>query len=204
MRGTGISVLTRLPAGHLGCNPGAVSDGPTAAAIHEGTVEALVDQVRELLRSEDAREQSLNTRGGTVAGFVGLIVPVSAATTASVFTPDLAAPWRWIGVGLLGAILVSLLLTIFLVVLGVLGPTESEGFSITEVRRYPSMASVTESRVATQGRILTGLVQVLASDRRRIGRKGRVLRWAYRALVAAVLLFATLGLLLGLHALRLI
>jgi len=181
-----------------------MNDGPTAAAIQEGTVEALVDQVRELLRSEDAREQSFHTRRATVAGFVGLIVPVSIATAADVFTPSVAEPWRWIAAGLLVAMLASLLLTTYSVVHGVLTPGESLNFSVGEVHRYPTRAFVTQSRVQAQGRILTGLVEILAKDRDRVARKARKLRAAYRTLAASVVLLATLGIIAGLHAQRLI
>jgi uncharacterized protein YacL len=91
-----------------------------------------------------------------------------------------------------------------MVVLGVLIPKESVGFSMAEVGRYPTWAFITQPRVDTQGRILHGLIEMLAMERTRNARKASRLRRAYVVLAVAVLLFAALGVILGLHAERLI
>lgn len=179
-----------------------MTDATLTADIQEGTVEALVDQVRELLRSEDVREQSFHTRGSTLASVIGLIVPLTIATAADVLTTGIALPWSWIATGLLFSLLACLLLTAYLVVIGVLIPGENLNFSIGEVHRYPTWGFVTQSRVNTQGRILTGLVEVLAKDRDRVGRKATQLRRAYRSLAASVVLLVALGIIVGLHAVR--
>lgn len=55
----------------------------------EDTVDALLETVRELLRAEEARATSLNTRGSGLAGFVGLIVSLSASLGQRALSVDL-------------------------------------------------------------------------------------------------------------------
>ncbi|HXA28598.1 MAG TPA: hypothetical protein VN193_07600 [Candidatus Angelobacter sp.] len=181
-----------------------MSDADPSPQIQDDMVEALVVQVRELLRMEDGRGQSFHARAGALAGFSGLIVSVSGAVGANIFKPDLSTPWKWTAAALLATILLTLLMALYLVMFGVLIPKESAGFSLSEVQKYPTWGFITQTRVQTQGRILHGLIEMLAVDRDRNGRKADCLRMAYRLLGGAVASFATLGVILGLHAQSLI
>jgi hypothetical protein len=157
---------------------------PPSPQIQEDTVEALVVQVRELLRLEDGRDQSFHARAGALAGFSGLIVSVSAAVGTNIFKPDLSTAWKWAAASLLGTILLTLLGAVYVVVFGVLIPKESVGFSMTEVAKYPTWGFITQTRVQTQGRILHGLIEMLAVDRRRNARRPSGSAWRTSCSVA--------------------
>jgi len=56
-----------------------MGDQPDIPEINEETVETLVENVREMLKDEDAREQGFNVRAGGLAGFLGLTVSAAIA-----------------------------------------------------------------------------------------------------------------------------
>jgi hypothetical protein len=56
-----------------------VGDQPDHSEINAETVETLVDNVREMIKAEDAREQGFNVRAGGLAGFLGLTVSAAIA-----------------------------------------------------------------------------------------------------------------------------
>lgn len=180
--------------------------------IQADTVDALVESVRALLRDEDAREQSFTARGVGLSGFAGLIISLAGAVSAALVgpvtgshaSPPLAAPWKWIVVGLIIGSLLLLLATVAVVVLGVLLPREFASFSMAEVERYPRPEFVHQPRVMVQGRTLRGLVTALASERKKNARKAYRLRRAYQLLLEGLAGVTVLAIILGLHAVQLI
>jgi zinc transporter ZupT len=182
---------------------GAVEPG-AQPQIQPDTVEALVDHVRDLLRTEDGREQSLNARGTALAAFAGLLMTLAAAVAAPTFERHVARWWKLAAILLLAGVLIALLATIGLAIFGVLRPRVTLAFSIREVRDYRTRRVVTKERVQIQGHVLHGLVDVLAVERDRVSRKTAHLNRAYNFLGVAMMLFAALWLILGLHAERLV
>ena len=161
-------------------------------------VDALVDTVRDLLAAEEARDQSFNTRGVGLAGFVGIIVSLSTSLGRDALQIDAALGWRVSAVALFGLALAFLLSTVVIVVRGVLAPRETAHLSYDEVAQYPLPRNVYQAKVLTQGRTLRGLVEVLGIERGRGTAKARRLHQAYGSLIAALACIATLGLMLGL------
>ena len=175
-----------------------------AQVINPATVSSLLGTVRELLRAEEAREQGLLTRASSLAGFAGLLLPVSIAGGAAIFSVNLSQSWRAVAFGVLAAGLLGLSGTIGAAVIGVNHPRESVGIAIAEVENYPTYAFVTEPPEVIEGRTMRGLIQVLAKERERNSGRARALRWADRLFMGAMFAFVAVGGILGAHALHLI
>jgi hypothetical protein len=162
-------------------------------------VEALLDDVRGLLAAETARNQSFVSRGVGLAGFVGIIVSLSTTLGRDALHAHLAGAWQTATIALFGAALLLLLAAVIVVVLGVLGPKQSAHLSYAEVSRYALPERIYQHKVMTQGRSLRGVIEVLAIERQRAGRKAMWLRWGYGNLVGGLVCIAALGFILGLN-----
>jgi hypothetical protein len=181
--------------------PNASGPDEDATGIDPDTVEALVDTVRNLLRDEDNREQGFNARAVGISGFSGLILSLAGpASAASTGTRALGVQWKYAVLALLGLSLLALLGTVATSVVGVLIPKEYATIAMSEVARYPLPEFVRRRRVMVQGSTLRGLVDALASERKKNSAKSRALGWAYRQLLAGLLGVTTLAVILGLHA----
>jgi hypothetical protein len=170
----------------------------------EETVDALLETVRDLNEEENRRDQSFNSRGVGLAGFVGIIVSLSTTVGRDALGAGWGSPWRGISVGLFAAALVLLVGTVIVVVQGVLQPRESASLGIAEVQRYPLPEYVYAAKVMNQGKTLRGLIDALVIERSRATGKARWLRWGYRSLIGGLACIAGLGFLLGLHDAKLI
>lgn len=160
--------------------------------IRADTVDALLDAVRGMLSAEDSRANSLTSRGTSVAGFVGILVSVATAFARSLASDtaafsNSAQHWAlWLLIG--GLVLLSL--SGLLVVLGVVLPSPGWGIATEEVQRYAQPEFVFQEVVLVKGRVLRGLIETLASERARNGRKATALKWSLILLVAGVLSLA--------------
>lgn len=164
------------------------------AEINKDTVEALLDEVRDLLEAEDKRAQSLNARGSGLAAFVGLIVSL-VGTVGRAPTSDLSECVRVPLAGLFIAAVVLLLLS-FGAVLKVLLPSTGLTVKFDEVERYPTLGYVTQPKVMAQGRRMRGLVKALAKERDRNEEKARWLKWSYNLLGLGLLCVGAGGVIL--------
>ncbi len=194
------------------------SDGPTAGPAvaapspppglldpkTEATVDALLETVRHLLEEENSRDQSFNTRGVGLAGFVGIVVSLSATLGHDALAADWAAPWKDIVVGFFTGALVSLAGSVVVVVIGVLRPRETATLGMAEVEKYPLPEYIYAPKVMNQGRIMRGLIDALIVGRLRAGSKATGLHWGYRLLLVGLVCISILGFLLGLHDAKLI
>ena len=161
-------------------------------------VDSLVETVRNLLASEDSRDQSFNARGVGLAGFVGIIVSLTTTVGRDALRADLTESWRIACITLFGAALLLLLATVFVVVRGVLTPQGTKQIGLDEVERYPLPEFIYRPKVMNQGRTLRGLVETLGVEREVAKAKARSLRIAYRTLTAGLACIAALGFILGL------
>ncbi len=177
---------------------------PPPARVIPETVEALLATVRDLLQTEDSREQSLLGRGLGLAGFAGLLLSLAGAASTAVFSTHLERHWQWAAFTLVAVALACLAITVGLTIRRVLRPRESVGIAMAEVEDYPTYAFVTQQPEAIQGRTMRGLIQVLAKERTRNSDRAEALRHAYDFFAAAMLALAALGGILGAHALNLI
>jgi hypothetical protein len=73
---------------------------PALPAIVPATVDALLATVRDLLHSEDNREQSLLSRASGLAAFAGLLLSLAGAASAAVFSTHLERQLRAQGIPL--------------------------------------------------------------------------------------------------------
>jgi hypothetical protein len=170
------------------------------AEINGDTVEALLEEVRDLLDAEDKRAQSLNARGSGLAAFVGLIVSlVSVVGRASVV--DLSEGARTALAVLLVVAVVLLLASLGAVILGVLLPTVGQTVKLEEVQRYPTFKYVSQPRVMAQGRRMRGLIKALSTERLRNGRKATWLKSGYVLLGLGLICIGSAGLILGVERL---
>ena len=165
------------------------------------TVETLLDDVREQLKAEDAREQSFNTRAGGLAGFVGIIVAVTTGLGKIALDSDLSC-----AAGVAAAItftltMGALLAAIGMVVLKVLVPQESSAISMKTIERYPTWSYISKEQVMVQGEIMRGWINALAQDRQRNSSKAKWLRRAYNAFLAGTAGLVLFGVILAIDAL---
>lgn len=184
--------------------PGRKEPDPLLLPETEENVDALLEAVRALLAEEDSRDQSFNTRGVGLAGFVGIVVSLSSTLGREALSATWGAPWKGIAVALFGAVLLFLIASAIAVVRGVLQPREASSLSMSDVERFALPEFVFRPKVVNQGFIMRGLIEALAIERGRAGRKASGLRWGYRFLLAGLASISILGFLLGLHDAKLI
>lgn len=170
----------------------------------EATVDALLETVRHLLEEENARDQSFNTRGVGLAGFVGIVISLSTALGHEALATDWGAPWKGIAVGLYAGALASLVGSVVVVIRTVLRPQEAASLGIAEVEKYPLPEYIYAPKVMNQGRTMRGLIDALVIERSRAGSKATGLHWSYRLLLAGLACISILGFLIGLHDANLI
>lgn len=146
------------------------------------SVEELRNAVRDLLKDEDARAQSLNGRASGLTGFVGLILSVAAAAGAAGGSGTTAGLHHWprIVVGVSVAVsLLTLVAAVFVAVVKVLLPNPGATISTREVERYPLPESISQGKVMIQGRLMWGFVDALRRERQQNESKERWLRLSY-------------------------
>jgi hypothetical protein len=170
----------------------------------EATVDALLETVRRLLEEENSRDQSFNTRGVGLAGFVGIVVSLSTTLGLDALAANWGAPWKGIAVGLFAGALASLVGSVVVVVTKVLRPRESASLGIAEVEKYPLPEYIYRPKVMNQGSVMRGLIDALVIERSRAGSKAAGLHWGYRLLLVGLACISILGFLLGLHDAKLI
>jgi hypothetical protein len=155
--------------------------------VRADTVDALLETVRDFLKAEDSRTQSLVGRGSGLAGFSGLVVSLSGLIARDLIGTSSETWVRYVASAFLGAALVLLVATIVVVVLGILWPRSYDTIAMEEIERYPYPEFVCEEKVMIQGRTMRGLVTALASERKRNARKARWLKWAYGLLMVGLI-----------------
>ncbi len=116
----------------------------------EDTVDALVETVRELLRAEDSRATSLTGRGSGLAGFLGLIISLSASVGQRAVSASLRTGWKAAAITLFALALISLVTSVVVVVLRVLLPRSYRNLAMSEVSRYPLPEFVFAEKVMVQ------------------------------------------------------
>jgi hypothetical protein len=177
-----------------------VTDGEAPAGIHRETVETLLDEVREQLKAEDAREQSFNTRAGGLAGFVGIIVAITTGVGRVALDSDLSC-MAAVLVGIaFGTTMLALLAALGIAIIKVLIPQESAAISIRRIEAYSTWEYVSKEEVMVKGEIMRGAIAALAKDRQRNSSKARWLRHAYLALLVGTAGLVTLGSILAVDA----
>lgn len=175
---------------------GAGDPGPVP---NPDTVDALVDALQGFLTTEDSREQGIHARAAALAVFGGVVISLVATLSRGILRADLPGAWDGATTALFGVGLAFLITSELVSVLGVLLPRESAGIALDEIEAYALPASLADAKVALQGSLMLGLIDILALDRERISAKATRLRVAYGFLVAGLLSGATLGFILGLH-----
>ncbi len=156
--------------------------------------------VRELLRAEETRATSLHTRGSGLAGFVGVIVSVSAAVGRDALSADLSDGLGLLAVALFATALAALLAAVLCVVLRVLLPQSHETLAMSDVRRYPLPDFVFQDKVMVQGRTMRGLIEELGSQRGLNDARARGLQHSYTLLLVGLGLGSGQAIILGLAA----
>lgn len=178
-----------------------MGDQPDILEINEETVETLVENVREMLKDEDAREQGFNVRAGGLAGFLGLTVSAAIAVAKlGLDTPLSGVAIVCAAISLavsFGALLTSLALAVVKVLL----PQESAAIAMSTIEKYPNWEYIAQQKVMVQGEILHGLIAALAKDRERNSSKATWLRRAYVALLVGVASMIVFAAILGIEAL---
>lgn len=176
----------------------------TSGEVNPATVSTLLATVRDLLHAEQAREQSLLSRASSLAGFAGLLIPVSIAGGAGIFSLKLGVSWQDAAFSILAIGLLALGTTIGLAVIGVNHPREAVGIAIAEVEQYPSFAFVSQQPAFVEGRTMRGLIEVLATERKRNNSRATSLRRANLFFMGSMVAFVAVGAILGAHALKFI
>lgn len=169
------------------------ADGGT---IVDGTVEELLNAVRELLKDESDRAASFIARATGLTGFVGILLSVAAAAVAAVGTEAGVGLHEWvrISVGVLIALaFASLVLAVIAAVAKVLLPSQGFTFKTSEVQAYPTWKFISRDRVSIQGHLMKGYVAALVRDRVRNEEKAKWLSRSYKLVCFGLVLVAIAG-----------
>lgn len=164
--------------------------------LRSDTVEALLDTVRDFLRAEDERGQGLITRGSGVATFAGLIVSVLGVLGTQILDQPVDSTAKEAAALTFIAAFTLLILTVAIALWGLLWPRSYDTISMEEIARYPYPEFVFAERVMVQGRTMRGLIEGLASERKRNARKAFWLKWAYSTLSLGLVAVAVSALIL--------
>ena len=160
------------------------------------SVEELRNAVRDLVKDEDARAQSLNARASGLTGFVGLILSVAAVAGAIGGTGTTSGLHHWprvvVGTSVAAALL-ALVAAVFVSVVKVLLPRPGITISTEEVERYPLPESISQDKVMIQGRLMWGFVEALRRERQRNESKARWLKYSYIAVCVGLGLVSLAG-----------
>jgi hypothetical protein len=165
-----------------------MSEGP--GPVKPETVEALLETTRQLIREEDTRAESLNVRGGGLAGFAGLIAAVAGPLGAAALSDGLNRTVRYVVAIALVAALIALVGAVTAAIAGVLWPKTYSTLGMEEIERYPTYAYITQERVMVQGIALRGAISILTKQRSLNGIKAGWLVWGYRGLLTGIVLVA--------------
>lgn len=167
------------------------------AGIDQGTVETLLEDVREQLKAEDAREQSINARASGLAGFVGIIVAITTGLGKLALDSDPSCLAAVLAGVMFGITMLALLVALGIAVVAVLIPQEASAISIKRIESYATWAYISKARVMVQGEIMRGWIQALAQDRQRNSSKARWLRRAYVSFLVGAVGLVLLAIILG-------
>jgi len=164
--------------------------------LRPDTVEALLETVRDFLRAEDDRGQGLITRGSGVATFAGLIVSVLGVLGRQILDQPVDSTAKEAAALAFISAFTLLILTVAIALWGLLWPRSYDTISMEEIERYPYPEFVFADRVMVQGRTMRGLIEGLASERKRNARKAFWLKWAYSTLSLGLVSVAVAALIL--------
>lgn len=171
------------------------------ADIDAETVETLVENVRDMIKAEDAREQGFNVRAGGLAGFLGLTVSAAVAVAKVGLDEPLSGVATVCAAISLTVAFAALLTSLAVAVVKILLPQESAAIAMSTIEKYPTWEYISRSKVMVQGETLHGLIGALAKDRERNSSKATWLRWAYVALLVGVVFLLVFACILGIEAL---
>ena len=161
------------------------------------TVEALVRTLRHFLDTEDAREQSINTRAAGVVVFGGVVLSLLVSIARPILAEDLADGWDEASIALFVTAIISLLVAVTSALFFVLVPRQSASIAMDEIERYGELETLVQPPIQVNGVLLEGLIRLLAIDRERVSLKTTWLTRAYRALVMGLFAVGALGLILA-------
>jgi hypothetical protein len=169
--------------------------------IKEDSVETLLGIVRDLLKDEENREQSFNTRAGGLASFVGLIVSVTTAAGKLALDgkPSHAAS-VWAAI-FFAVSMLALVGSLAMAVTRVLLPQSSAAIGLSTIKKYPTWHYVSRDKVEIEGELMRGLITTLTTDRDRNDSKSTWLRRAYISFLAGIVALLAFGSILALDAL---
>lgn len=165
-------------------------------AFDQETIAELRDAVRDLLRDEDARAQSLNARASGLTGFVGVILSVAAAAGALGTRGAAAGLHQAVSVTvalLVAGALACLVAAVVMVVAKVLLPSPGITIATEEVERYPLPEFITQEAVMVRGYLMRGLISALKRERDRNEQKARWLKTSYLTVCTGLIFVALAG-----------
>jgi hypothetical protein len=147
------------------------------------TVEALLDTTWRLTGSEASRTDALDRKSATLATFAALLTALTA-TLGLRFVEDKPVWWA---LTLFTSALAMLGTAVVLAVI-VLLPREYLTLGIDYLRRFPTWSEILKTPEQVRGETMRGLIEAIAREREANDAKARIVRWAYLALAAALVL----------------
>jgi hypothetical protein len=152
----------------------------TSPQPNPATVEALLDTTWRLTGSEASRTEALDRKSATLATFASLLTALLGLR----FVEDKPTWWT---LTLFTGNLVLLGAAVGLAVV-VLLPREYLALGIEYLRRFPTRSEILKPPEQVRGETMRGLVEAIARERDANDGKARLVRWAYLALAAALVL----------------
>lgn len=161
------------------------------------TVDTYVETLKKFLDIEDAREQGINTRGGGVVVFGGVILSLVASLARTVLARNLPNGWDEATTVLFAIAIGGLLAAVTMTLSFVLLPRQSASLSMQRIEQYGELSELARPKIDVQGELLEGLIRLLAIDRERVSAKTEWLSRSYTSLVVALFSVSALGLILA-------
>lgn len=149
------------------------------------TVEALLDTTWHIVTRESDRTDALDRKASTLATFASLLTSLTA-TLGVRFLDQSAAVWA---LALFCAGLAALVLCVGLAVYALL-PTEHLTLGADYLERFPTWSEVVKAPIQVRGETMRGLIAAIARERSINDGKAGIVRRAFLALLAGLLLIA--------------
>jgi hypothetical protein len=179
---------------------------PSEAQTDEGhgdpnpaAVATLLGMANDAVEDERERGRNLDTKCGTIVGFTGLILTVTAAITPTLVKRHLGSLGQPLADAAFVLAILSLLVAVVLALIGVLMPQKYRSLGKDQLAQFTWVSVQARSEMWVQQSMLGALRDILAQDRPVNDCKARLMKMVAWSLVFGFGALAVAALILGVH-----